>query len=113
MPAAYSQADIVVSRSGAGAVAEIAAAGKPSILVPFPFAADDHQRHNAEGLARIGGARVINEQDFSGDRLFHVVSGLLREPDELLSMGRAARRAAHAGAARRAADCLIEQAVRR
>ena len=69
MPAAYQQADLIVSRSGAGAVAELAAAGKPSLLVPFPFAADDHQRHNAESMQRTGGAVVIPEREFSGQRL--------------------------------------------
>jgi UDP-N-acetylglucosamine--N-acetylmuramyl-(pentapeptide) pyrophosphoryl-undecaprenol N-acetylglucosamine transferase len=113
MPAAYSVADIVISRSGAGAVAEISASGRAALLVPFPYATDDHQRHNAEGLARVGGARILSDQELSGDRLFHIVTGLIREPGELAAMGRAARRASHSGAARRAAECLIQQAVRR
>ena len=57
MPAAFAQADLIVCRSGAGAVAELAAAGKPSILVPFPFAADQHQLKNAEAFARAGRPR--------------------------------------------------------
>src|SRR5580658_9797641 len=56
MPGAFAQADLVVCRSGAGAVAELAAAGKPSILSPFPFAADQHQLRNAEAFARAGAA---------------------------------------------------------
>jgi UDP-N-acetylglucosamine--N-acetylmuramyl-(pentapeptide) pyrophosphoryl-undecaprenol N-acetylglucosamine transferase len=59
MPAAYRDSDFVISRAGAGAVSELAAAGRPSLLVPFPFAADDHQRHNAEALARNGAALVL------------------------------------------------------
>ena len=54
MPAAFARADLVVCRSGASTVAEITAAGKPAIFVPFPRAADDHQRVNAEALARVG-----------------------------------------------------------
>ncbi len=56
MPAAFAQADLVVCRSGAGAVSELAAAGKPSILIPFPFAADQHQLKNAEAFERAGAA---------------------------------------------------------
>ena len=59
MPAAFAAADLVVCRSGAGAVSELAAAGKPSILVPFPFAADDHQTRNAEAMERGGAARLV------------------------------------------------------
>lgn len=108
MPGAYARADIVVSRSGAGAVSELAAAGKPSILVPFPFAADDHQRHNAEAMARAGAARVILEADLSGAALFGAVSELLGDPAGLEAMGRAARSLARPGAAERAADLLVE-----
>ena len=59
MPAAFAEADLVVCRSGAGAVSELAAAGKPSVLVPFPFAADDHQTRNAEAMERAGAARLV------------------------------------------------------
>jgi UDP-N-acetylglucosamine--N-acetylmuramyl-(pentapeptide) pyrophosphoryl-undecaprenol N-acetylglucosamine transferase len=108
MPAAYARADLVVSRSGAGAVSEIAAAGKPSILVPFPYAADDHQRHNAEAMAKAGAALVILEAGIAGPVLFDAVAGLLANPARLESMGRAARALARPGAARRAADLLLE-----
>lgn len=113
MPAAYAEADLIISRSGAGAVAEIAAAGKPAVLVPFPFAADDHQRHNAEELARLGGARILPETELCGERLFRTVQDLARKPQELVEMGRAARRAARRGAAQVAAKRLLEEAVRR
>lgn len=113
MPGVYAGADLVVSRSGAGAVAEIAAAGKPAILVPFPYAADDHQRHNAEALARTGGARVLPEPALSGESLHRAVAGLAREPERLLEMGRAARTAARPGAAATAAQRLIEEAQKR
>jgi len=110
MPAAFAQADLVVCRSGAGAVAELAAAGKPAILSPFPFAADQHQLHNAEAFARAGAARLIEDRDMNGQRLFETVSALAADPDELARMGTAAGSLAHPGAARRAAEILEEVA---
>lgn len=112
MPAAYEDADLIVSRSGAGAVAELAAAGKPSILVPFPFAADDHQRHNAESMARAGGAIIIPEREFDGRRLAAEIQRFAGNPAELCRMGDAARSLARRGAAQRAASLLEELAVR-
>ncbi len=108
MPAAYAAADLVVSRSGAGAVSELAAAGKPSLLVPFPYAADDHQRHNAEAMRNAGAARMWTESDWGGQRLFETVTELAGRPDELARMSEAARRLAKPGAARRAAELLAE-----
>ncbi|MDX2153798.1 MAG: undecaprenyldiphospho-muramoylpentapeptide beta-N-acetylglucosaminyltransferase [Bryobacteraceae bacterium] len=105
MPGAYAQADVIVSRSGAGAVAELAAAGKPSILVPFPFAADDHQFHNATALADAGAARLVRDHEMNGQRLFDEVMAMA-EPGVLERMGHAARRLARPGAAKRAADLL-------
>jgi UDP-N-acetylglucosamine--N-acetylmuramyl-(pentapeptide) pyrophosphoryl-undecaprenol N-acetylglucosamine transferase len=98
----------VVCRSGAGAVAEIAAAGKASILVPFPFASDDHQTHNAEALARVNAALVIPDAELSGARLFREVKGLVEAPLKMREMGERARQFARPGAAKRAAD-LLEQ----
>ncbi len=109
MPAAFTAADLIVCRSGAGAVSELAAAGKPSILVPFPFAADDHQTRNAEAMERGGAARLIRDTDLTGDRLFAAI-GETGEPRELESMARAARQLAKPGAARRAAEILEEVA---
>ena len=107
MPRAFAEADLVICRSGAGAVSELAAAGKPSILVPFPFAADDHQTHNAEALERGGAARLVRDAEFTGKRLVEVVKEI--EPG-LERMGEAARKSAHPGAAARAADVLEEVA---
>jgi UDP-N-acetylglucosamine--N-acetylmuramyl-(pentapeptide) pyrophosphoryl-undecaprenol N-acetylglucosamine transferase len=109
MPAAFAQADLIVCRSGAGAVSELAAAGKPSILVPFPFAADDHQTRNAEAMERAGAARLIRDAEFTGDRLFAAV-GDASEPQALEGMAHAARQLAKPGAARRAAEILEEVA---
>ena len=112
MPRAYGEADIVVSRSGAGAVSELAAAGKPSILVPFPFAADDHQRHNAEAMGRAGAALVFSESEWTGERLYGTVAELSAQRERLRVMGRAARQQAKPGAAKRAAEILLEIARR-
>ena len=108
MPAAFASADLVVCRSGAGAVAELAASGKPSILVPFPFAADQHQRRNAEVLAREGAARLVADREFSGQRFYDEVRSLDQEAGVRDRMGEAARRFAHPHAAERAAE-LLEQ----
>ncbi len=108
MPARFAAADLVVSRAGAGAIAELAAAGKPSILVPFPFAADQHQSRNAEAMARAGGAVVVEDHAMSGERLFAEVRKLAEARPRLEGMGAAARRLARPGAATRAADLLEE-----
>lgn len=108
MPAAFAQADLVVCRAGAGAVAELAAAGKPAILVPFPFAADDHQLRNAEALERAGAALLVRDQEMTGERLHREVSALAADAPRLARMGEAARTLARPGAAARAAD-LLEQ----
>src|SRR5450759_1738112 len=101
MPAAFAAADLVVCRSGAGAVSELAAAGKPSILVPFPYAADNHQTRNAQAMERAGAARVLPERELSGDRLFASVAGLAAAGGELERMAAAARLLAKPGAAPR------------
>lgn len=113
MPAAYREAHLVVSRSGAGAVSELAAAGRPSILVPFPFAADDHQRHNAEAMVRAGAAEMVADNEMTGQRMFELIQKLGAQPDRLESMSRAARGMARAGAAERAANVVEECARKR
>lgn len=109
MPAAFAEADVVVCRSGAGAVAELAAAGKPSILIPFPFAADDHQLRNAEALAKPGAARLLLDKDLDADKLVSELRQM--DPPALRAMSEAARAFAHPGAAERAAS-LLEEAAR-
>jgi UDP-N-acetylglucosamine--N-acetylmuramyl-(pentapeptide) pyrophosphoryl-undecaprenol N-acetylglucosamine transferase len=99
MPSAFARADLVVCRSGASTVAEIAAAGKPAVFVPFPRAADDHQRVNAEALARAGAAVVVEESKLEGVWLAETISALLLDPARLRSMGAAARELAHPNAA--------------
>ena len=110
MPAAFAAADLVVCRSGAGAVSELAAAGKPSILVPFPFAADDHQTRNAEALERGGASRLVHDSEMQGETLFSLVTELAGASETLERMGAAARNFAKPGAASRAAEILEEVA---
>ncbi len=112
MPAAFAAADLIVCRSGAGTVSELAAAGRASVLVPFPFAADDHQTRNAEAMQRGGAARVVRDGEMNGERLFAVVSELARTPGALEAMAQAARGFAKPGAAARAADILEEVAIK-
>jgi UDP-N-acetylglucosamine--N-acetylmuramyl-(pentapeptide) pyrophosphoryl-undecaprenol N-acetylglucosamine transferase len=100
MPGAFARADLVVCRSGASTVAEIAAAGKPAIFVPFPRAADDHQRVNAEALARSGAAVVVEESKLEGVWLAETIAALLGDSRRLALMSEAARALAHPDAAR-------------
>lgn len=103
MAAAFHDADLLICRSGASTVAEITAAGKPAILVPFPYAADDHQTRNAEALVRAGAAVLIRERELMPERLVEVIKGLLSDRVKLARMGEAARRLAHPHAARQIA----------
>ncbi|MGB2607295.1 MAG: undecaprenyldiphospho-muramoylpentapeptide beta-N-acetylglucosaminyltransferase [Candidatus Sulfotelmatobacter sp.] len=100
MPAAFARADLVVCRSGASTVAEITAAAKPAIFVPFPRAADDHQRVNAEALAREGAAVLVEESKLEGVWLAETIAALLGDQRRLQSMSQAARSLAHPNAAR-------------
>lgn len=110
MATAFGDADLVIARSGAGSVNEIAAAGMPSVLVPFPFAADNHQQKNAETLAAAGAARMVLDREMNGERLFQEVQALQASLLEREQMRKAVRQFAHPGAAERAADVLEEAA---
>lgn len=112
MAAAFARADLVICRSGAGAVAELAAAGKPSILVPFPGAADQHQLRNAEAFQRAGASVLVLDREMDGGKLFEEVEKLRTHPDQLHRMGERARTFAHPDAARRAA-AVLEGAITR
>ena len=95
MPGAFAAADLVLCRSGASTVAEITAAAKPAIFVPFPFAADDHQLKNAEVLESVGAAGLIPEAQITPVRLGNAVGELLRNPVALAEMSRKARSLSH------------------
>ena len=99
MPEAFARADLLLCRSGASTVAEVAAAGKPAIFVPFPRAADDHQRRNAEALAQAGAAVLLPEAELTSAGLVKAAGELLADRKRLQEMSAAARKLAHPNAA--------------
>jgi UDP-N-acetylglucosamine--N-acetylmuramyl-(pentapeptide) pyrophosphoryl-undecaprenol N-acetylglucosamine transferase len=100
--------DVVVARAGATTLSELAAAGKAAVLVPLPTAADDHQRKNAEVIARAGGAVVIEERELNGDRLADAILRLTQNAAERSAMAQAIRTFARPDAAARIADKAFE-----
>lgn len=104
----FGEADLILSRAGASTVAEVTAAAKAAILVPFPGAADDHQTRNAHALERHGAARMIPESDWGPGRLAAELRRLMENGGEIERMEEAARRLARPEATSRIAD-LIEQ----
>lgn len=103
MPARLASADLVVCRAGASTLSELAAAGRPAILVPYPHAADDHQRLNAEAVRDAGAAVVIPDAELSGARLAAEIATLAADPPRRREMARAARRLSIPDAAERIA----------
>ncbi len=111
MPARFACAHLVMARSGASTVAELAAAGKPALLVPFAAAADDHQKRNAEAMVSAGAAVMLDETDLAvPGKLLESLTLLLASPGRLVAMASAARTQAHPHAAERIADRLAELA---
>ena len=106
---ALAAADLVVARSG-GSVLEVAAAGLPSVLVPYPHATADHQTLNARHMERAGAAVVVPDDELDGPRLAHEVAALLGAPDRMARMGRAAAEMARPDAARVVADRVLDLA---
>lgn len=107
----YAEADLVIARSGATTVAELAAVGVASVLVPFPYAADNHQVDNAEQLAQRDAAVLILQRDLSPPALAEWLASVTR--DKLLAMGMAARALRKADATARVADVCLELGARR
>lgn len=102
--------DLVISRAGATTVAELAAAGKPALMIPFPFAADDHQRKNAEAVERAGAGRMILQAELTPERLAQELLWLVNDPQQLARMAEASRTLGHPDAAARVVD-LAEMIV--
>ncbi len=102
-------ADLVIARSG-GSIWEIAAAGKPSILIPYPYATSDHQTPNAEHFVAHGAALMIPDKELDGTRLWMEVNALLTEPGLLARMGEAAAELARPNAASDIATVILEYA---
>jgi len=111
MPAEYAAADVVLARSGS-TVAELCAAGKPSLLVPFPQAADDHQRKNAEVLANAGAATMLLQRDATPEVMERMLTDLLLDPERRERMASAARALARPGALERIAGLVLRLAGR-
>jgi UDP-N-acetylglucosamine--N-acetylmuramyl-(pentapeptide) pyrophosphoryl-undecaprenol N-acetylglucosamine transferase len=105
-------ADVIVCRAGAITAAEVAAAGRAAIFIPFGRATDSHQLRNAQEMANAGAGRVIPEPELAAERLTREIFSLLDQPQEIESLAMAARRVAHPDAAREIVD-LIEEAARR
>ncbi|MBM7557934.1 undecaprenyldiphospho-muramoylpentapeptide beta-N-acetylglucosaminyltransferase [Halanaerobacter jeridensis] len=89
MEAALAVADMVISRAGATGLAEITASGLPAILIPYPYATDNHQEHNARALEKAGAAKVIIDDNLTADRLWSVLKVLLNDEDKLAAMSKA------------------------
>jgi UDP-N-acetylglucosamine--N-acetylmuramyl-(pentapeptide) pyrophosphoryl-undecaprenol N-acetylglucosamine transferase len=104
MPTAYRKADIVIGRAGAGTVFELAALGKASILIPYPFAADDHQTANARMLGDCGGARVIAQGDLTPEKLAGMLIEFMNNRASIDEMGRRAKKVAMPDAAKTIVD---------
>ncbi len=95
---AYAASDLVVSRAGALTLAEITACGKPSLLIPYPFATADHQRHNAEVLQKEGAAEIVSQRALSGEVLAQKLSSLLSDENRLKRMAEQSKRMGKPGA---------------
>ncbi|TAK12457.1 MAG: undecaprenyldiphospho-muramoylpentapeptide beta-N-acetylglucosaminyltransferase [Acidobacteria bacterium] len=104
-------ADLVICRAGATTLAELAAVGRPAVLVPLPGATDDHQRKNAEALATAGAAVLLEQETLTPDSLASTVSALLNARDRLARMADAMKQFARPDAAARIVDRLMELAA--
>jgi UDP-N-acetylglucosamine--N-acetylmuramyl-(pentapeptide) pyrophosphoryl-undecaprenol N-acetylglucosamine transferase len=106
MPAEYAAADVVLARSGS-TVAELCAAGRPSLLVPFAAAADDHQRKNAEVLVQAGAAEMLLQKDVTPESLLAALLNLLKDGRRRAEMGERARSLAKPGALQRIGEMVV------
>jgi UDP-N-acetylglucosamine--N-acetylmuramyl-(pentapeptide) pyrophosphoryl-undecaprenol N-acetylglucosamine transferase len=111
MPAQYAAADLVLARSGS-TVAELCAAGKPSLLVPFAAAADDHQRKNAEVLVEAGAAEMLLQRDVTAESLREALARLLNDGPRRAAMAERARSLGRPGALQRIAEMVLQLAGR-
>jgi UDP-N-acetylglucosamine--N-acetylmuramyl-(pentapeptide) pyrophosphoryl-undecaprenol N-acetylglucosamine transferase len=111
MVSEFARADLIISRAGATTSAELVAAGKAAIMIPFPLAADDHQRKNAEALQAAGAARMILQKDLNGPVLASEINSLLAAPERLDAMEAAGRKLARRDAAAVTVD-LMEELVK-
>lgn len=110
MPHALAAADFAVFRAGAIGLAELTARGIPAVLVPYPYAAENHQEHNARVLEANGAAVVIRDADLNGERLLNVIENVLANPQKRRAMAQASKNMGRPQAAERIAELAIAQA---
>ena len=106
MVSEFAKSDLIICRAGATTCAELAAAGKASIMIPLPTAADDHQRKNAEAMQNAGASRMILQRDLNGEKLAKEISDLVDSADAITRMEEAAKRLARSDAAERTVDLM-------
>jgi UDP-N-acetylglucosamine--N-acetylmuramyl-(pentapeptide) pyrophosphoryl-undecaprenol N-acetylglucosamine transferase len=109
MSAAYGAADLVICRAGATTIAEVTACGKGCIFIPFPYAADDHQRKNAESLLNHGAGFMILEEDLTGEALAREILELMEHPERLSEVERNARSLAQLDAAQAIVSAMTQK----
>ncbi|MBI3802318.1 MAG: undecaprenyldiphospho-muramoylpentapeptide beta-N-acetylglucosaminyltransferase [Nitrospirae bacterium] len=107
MASVYAEADLIVSRAGAGTLAELGAVGKPSILIPYPLATG-HQEKNGAAFVAAGASEMILDRDLNGERLAERMIFLLSDPSRLSEMAEAARRQGHPHSAEEIAEACFE-----
>jgi UDP-N-acetylglucosamine--N-acetylmuramyl-(pentapeptide) pyrophosphoryl-undecaprenol N-acetylglucosamine transferase len=110
MDLAYRAADLAIARSGASSMSELAYFGVPSLLVPYPHAAEDHQTRNAEIFDKAGAGRLIKESDLSADALADAVRGIINDPRKADDMKKAAQKLAVTDSAEKIADLIVKEA---
>jgi UDP-N-acetylglucosamine--N-acetylmuramyl-(pentapeptide) pyrophosphoryl-undecaprenol N-acetylglucosamine transferase len=113
MAKAYAEADLLVCRAGATTIAELTVCKKPAVLVPFPFAADDHQTVNARSLVQAGAALLMPEKELTGQKLAEELRSLVNDPERLRKMSRASGLLGRPEAAREIADVCVSLCSRR
>ena len=112
MAAQFAAADLILCRSGASTMAELSAAGRSSVLVPFPQAADDHQRKNADAFVAAGAAEMIVEAELNEERLLRALQQLLADDSHRQEMGERARALAHPAAVKVIGEMVLQLANR-
>ena len=108
MAAQFERADLLVCRSGATTAAEVAAAGKAAIFIPFPFATDDHQRKNAEAFERVGAGKMILQKDLTAERLASELRRLIEHPEEIDRMEERSRELGRPDSTERVVDLAMK-----
>ncbi|QXE89517.1 undecaprenyldiphospho-muramoylpentapeptide beta-N-acetylglucosaminyltransferase [Geomonas subterranea] len=107
MSAAYGAADLVICRAGATTIAEVTACGKGCVFIPYPYAADDHQRKNAESLVKRDAGRMILEEDLTGEHLAAEILQLMEHPEQMAELEKNARSLAQLDAAQAIVAAMV------